>query len=148
MIHLSLILHHNMGMKYAEEPFNMGMFFYLRRPSKWVHFPTLNTHIRAFLYWSRPPGKPPSQPGPRTMDYDHTEMNMSHTLFFWSSLDYSIESIVSCFIVTECQGFLFTSEFAGLFKGNKFLIVFQPAERENAFLGFGILGFNFIFSGS
>ena len=27
MIHLSLILHHNMGIKYAEEPFNMGMFF-------------------------------------------------------------------------------------------------------------------------
>ena len=26
MIHFSLILHHNMGMKYAEEPFNMGMF--------------------------------------------------------------------------------------------------------------------------
>ena len=27
MIHFSLILHHNMGIKYAEEPFNMGMFF-------------------------------------------------------------------------------------------------------------------------
>ena len=27
MIHVSLILQHNMGMKYAEEPFNMGMFF-------------------------------------------------------------------------------------------------------------------------
>ena len=24
MIHFSLILHHNMCMKYAEEPFNMG----------------------------------------------------------------------------------------------------------------------------
>ena len=23
-------------------------FFYLRRPSKWVHFQTTNTHIRAF----------------------------------------------------------------------------------------------------
>ena len=28
MIHFSLILHHNMGMKYAEEPFNKGMFFF------------------------------------------------------------------------------------------------------------------------
>ena len=27
MIHVSLILDHNMGMNYAEEPFNMGMFF-------------------------------------------------------------------------------------------------------------------------
>ena len=25
MIHVSLILHHNMGMKYAEEPLNMGV---------------------------------------------------------------------------------------------------------------------------
>ena len=45
-----------MGMKYAEKPFNMGMLFYPRRPSKWVHIQTLNTHIRAFLYWSGPPG--------------------------------------------------------------------------------------------
>ena len=46
-----------MGLKYAEEPFNMGMlvFFYLRRPSEWVYFQPPNTHIRAFLYWSRPP---------------------------------------------------------------------------------------------
>ena len=44
-----------MGMKYAEEAFNMVFFFpYQRRPSKWLHFQTLNTHIRAFLYWSRP----------------------------------------------------------------------------------------------
>ena len=55
MIHFSLILHHNMGMKYAEQPFNMAIFFYLRRLSKWLHFQTLNTHIREFLYWSRPP---------------------------------------------------------------------------------------------
>ena len=27
MIHSSLILHHNMGMKCAEDPFNMGVFF-------------------------------------------------------------------------------------------------------------------------
>ena len=44
-----------MGMKYAEKPFNMGMLFYPRRPSKLVHIQTLNTHIRAFLYRSRPP---------------------------------------------------------------------------------------------
>ena len=56
MIHFSLILHHNVGMKYAKEPFNMGMFFNLRRPSKWVHFQTPNKHIWAFLYLSRPPG--------------------------------------------------------------------------------------------
>ena len=45
-----MILHHNMDMEYAEEPFNMGMFFYLRHPSKWENFQTPNTHIRAFLY--------------------------------------------------------------------------------------------------
>ena len=45
----------NKGMEDAEESFNMGMFFYLRHPSKWVHFQTPNTHIRAFLYWGRPP---------------------------------------------------------------------------------------------
>ena len=56
MIHFSLILHHDMGMKYVEKPFNMGMYFYLRRPSKWVHFQAPYTHFRAFLYWSRPPG--------------------------------------------------------------------------------------------
>ena len=26
-------LHHDMGMKSVEDPFNMGMFFYLRHPS-------------------------------------------------------------------------------------------------------------------
>ena len=30
MIHSSLILHHNIGMKYADEAFNMGMFFNLK----------------------------------------------------------------------------------------------------------------------
>ena len=37
-----------MGIKCAEDPFNMGMFFDIRRPSKWVHFQTPNTHILAF----------------------------------------------------------------------------------------------------
>ena len=27
MIHVSLVLDHNMGMKYAEEPFNMDIIF-------------------------------------------------------------------------------------------------------------------------
>ena len=38
-------------MKYAEEPVHMGMLFYLRCASKWVHFQTPNTNIQAFLYW-------------------------------------------------------------------------------------------------
>ena len=33
MIHFSLILHQNMGMKSAEDPFNMGMLFFLRHAS-------------------------------------------------------------------------------------------------------------------
>ena len=32
----------------------MGMF-YARCHSKWVHFQIPDTHIRALLYWSRPP---------------------------------------------------------------------------------------------
>ena len=61
-----------MCMKYAEEPYG-SVFFYLRRPSKWVHFQTPNTHIRAFLCWSRPPppwdlssSALPSSPTPQT----------------------------------------------------------------------------------
>ena len=64
-MNFSLILHHNMGMKYAEKPFNMGticLLFYLRRPSKWLHFQTPNTHILAFVYWRPPPPPPPSGP--------------------------------------------------------------------------------------
>ena len=34
-------------------------FFNVRCPSKWVPFLIPNTHIRAFLYWSRPPPPPP-----------------------------------------------------------------------------------------
>ena len=62
MIHISLILDHNMGMKYAEEPFNMPMFFGLRRPSKWVHFQTPNTHLGIFILESLPP--PPGGSSP------------------------------------------------------------------------------------
>ena len=32
MIHYSFILHHNMGMKCAEDPFNMGVLFFLGFP--------------------------------------------------------------------------------------------------------------------
>ena len=42
--------------KYTEERFNMGMLFYLRRPSKWVYFQTPNTQIRAFFIMEWPPG--------------------------------------------------------------------------------------------
>ena len=43
-----------MDMNYVEHPFNMGMFYQLK-----VSFnmgTSLDTHIRAFSYWSRPPG--------------------------------------------------------------------------------------------
>ena len=55
MIHVSLVLDNNMGMKYAEEPFNMDIL-YLRRPSKWVHFQTPYTHIQAFYTGVAIPG--------------------------------------------------------------------------------------------
>ena len=56
-----------MGVNFAAS-LNMGknlcwvlyIITYKRRPSKWVHIQTLNTHIRAFLYWSRPPGSEPN----------------------------------------------------------------------------------------
>ena len=48
-----------MGMNCAGDPFNMGMFYYSRFHSKWVCFQIPNTHIRASLYWSRPPGTGP-----------------------------------------------------------------------------------------
>ena len=35
----------------------MGMFFDKRCPSKWVHFPTPNTHIRAFHTGVAPRGR-------------------------------------------------------------------------------------------
>ena len=60
MVQFSLILHHNMGIKCAEDPFNMGMFFDIRPPSLWVHFQTPNTHIRAFHTGVAPPGFPPT----------------------------------------------------------------------------------------
>ena len=41
-------------MNCAEDPFNMGVFYNSRSHSKWVYFQIPNTHIRAFLYWSRP----------------------------------------------------------------------------------------------
>ena len=44
----SLIVHHNMCMKCAEDPFNMGMFFDWKCPSIRVHLTTPITHIQAF----------------------------------------------------------------------------------------------------
>ena len=45
-----------MGIKCAEDPFNMGTFFDIRPPSFWIHFQTPNTHIRAFCTGVVPPG--------------------------------------------------------------------------------------------
>ena len=72
MIHSRLILHHNMGMKCVEDPFNMGMFFvffcfYLRRPSQWVHFQTRHTHP-GILYPNSPPGRGLGENGGRGVD--------------------------------------------------------------------------------
>ena len=55
VIYRLIILPSKMGMNYAEDPINMGMFYNSRCHSKWVCFQILNTHIRAFLYWSCPP---------------------------------------------------------------------------------------------
>ena len=54
----SLILHHNMGVKCAEDSFNMGMFFfYLRRASSsyWVLFRP-PTHTSGHFILESPPG--------------------------------------------------------------------------------------------
>ena len=45
-----------MGIKCAEDPFNMGMFFDIRHPSLWLHFQTKDTHIRAFHTGVAPQG--------------------------------------------------------------------------------------------
>ena len=49
MIHFSFILHHNMGMKYAEEPFNMGMFFLPKASFKMGTFSN-PTHTSGHFY--------------------------------------------------------------------------------------------------
>ena len=46
-----------MGINCAEDPFNIGMLYDSRCHSKRVYFEIPNTHIRAFSYWSRPPGR-------------------------------------------------------------------------------------------
>ena len=53
-------LHRNMGIKCAEEPFNIGMLFNLRRPSKWVHFQT-PTHTSGHFILESPPWEPSTQ---------------------------------------------------------------------------------------
>ena len=59
MIHFSLTLHHNMGMKYVEDPFLMGMFVFLRRPSEMGTFSDpQHTHPGIFILKSPPPPPP------------------------------------------------------------------------------------------
>ena len=49
MIHSTFILHPNIGMKYAGDPFNnYGYEFCPKTPFKWISCFTSNTHIRAF----------------------------------------------------------------------------------------------------
>ena len=52
---LNLILAFEMGMNWAEGPFDMRKFYNSRSHSKWVCFQIPNTDIRAFLYRNRPP---------------------------------------------------------------------------------------------
>ena len=74
-----------MRLKYAEEPFNMGMFFYLKRHSKWVHFQTPITHIQAFLYWSHSPHiqhKVVSSDGGALVTVNRAVIGLAEPLFF------------------------------------------------------------------
>ena len=57
MIHFSLTLHHNMGMKYAEKPFNMGMFFFTSHVlQNGYNFRPKHTHPGIFILESPPLG--------------------------------------------------------------------------------------------
>ena len=58
MIHFNLILHHTMGMKCAEEPFNMNMFFLLKVSFKMGTFSDPQHTHPGILYWSQPPPPP------------------------------------------------------------------------------------------
>ena len=63
-LHFRLILHHSMGMKYAEEPFNMGMFFFYLRPKASFKMDTFSdpqhTHLGIFILEPPPPPPPAS----------------------------------------------------------------------------------------
>ena len=50
-----------MGMNYAEEPFNMGMFFLPKAFFRMGTFSAPNTHIQAILILESPPPPPPPQ---------------------------------------------------------------------------------------
>ena len=50
MIHFSLKIHHNMGMKYAEDPFNMGMFYIPKASFKMGTFSDLQDTHPGILY--------------------------------------------------------------------------------------------------
>ena len=64
MIHFSLILHHNMDMKYANESFNMGMFYSPQASFKMGTDPK-NTHPGIFILESPPPLPPGRGTGAR-----------------------------------------------------------------------------------
>ena len=67
MIYFNLILHHNMGMKYVDEPFNMGMFFDLRRLQNGCTFrPPTHTsrHFHTGVASPPPPRPLPTHPTP------------------------------------------------------------------------------------
>ena len=56
MIHVSLMLDHNMGMKYADEPFNMSMFFLPKASFKMGTFSDpQHTHPGIFILELPPP---------------------------------------------------------------------------------------------
>ena len=56
MIQFSLILHHNKGIKCAEDPFNMGMFFLHKASFIMGAFSDPQHTHPGISHWSRPPG--------------------------------------------------------------------------------------------
>ena len=72
MTHFSLILHRNMGMKYAEKPFNLGMFFLPKASFKMGTFSDpQHTHPGIFIL-ELPPPPPPG--GTNRQDSGHIEL--------------------------------------------------------------------------
>ena len=62
MMHFSLILHHNMCMKYAEEPCNMGMFVFTNGVLQNGYIFRPPTHTSGHFYTGV---APPPTPGPK-----------------------------------------------------------------------------------
>ena len=65
MIHFSLTLNHDMGIKRAEDPFNIGIFFLPKASFIMSTFSDLNTHIQAF-HTGVAVAPPPPSPCPRS----------------------------------------------------------------------------------